>query len=516
MSGTIESSPHDGARVLVVILSAVVAVVGSVIGSGALVGTPISQVADGALAADATAVAPGGPAFSIWTLIYLGFLALAIWQALPAHRTDPRQRRAGWWLAAAMVLNAAWIACVQFEQLWLSVLTILALLAVLVVVFDILTNTKPSSRAEAIVVDATAFVYLGWVCVAVVANIAAALAAAEIDPFALGADTWAVLVLTAVALVAVRPCRRRSRTLHRHSSHRLGPRMDRRRADHRRRIHLTASRHRRAGGRRAGHRRHRDRPATPRTFRRGQRHETVIACSAVTLVERWTPPDTPINAPGTVAEWDRPGTVSSTRHGARTRSGDSNAIARAALPSQRRSISTPPPSCRPWPSRHRGRRHLRLHHRPPRHHRGPRPSGIAHLRPHHRTPQPTRRRRCCNDDINGDIRHHRTRASWSNGLSTRLKQWRAAATCYDKLALTYPAGFLLASIAEWLKPLGNMAQLDYRGCPMVRPAGPSQKCLQGRGATDSSGEQPQQQCHVGVHVKPPFGCGDGRTMFRRA
>ena len=32
-----------------------------------------------------TAVAPGGPAFSIWTLIYLGFLALAIWQALPAH-----------------------------------------------------------------------------------------------------------------------------------------------------------------------------------------------------------------------------------------------------------------------------------------------------------------------------------------------------------------------------------------------------------------------------------------------
>ena len=201
MSGSIESSPNDEARVLVVILSAVVAVVGSIIGSGALVGTPISQVADGALAADATAVAPGGPAFSIWTLIYLGFLALAIWQALPAHRTDPRQRRAGWWLAAAMILNAAWIVCVQFELLWLSVLTIFALLAVLVVVFDILTNMKPSSRVEAIVVDATAFVYLGWVCVAVVANIAAALAAAEIDPFALGADTWAVLVLTVVAVV---------------------------------------------------------------------------------------------------------------------------------------------------------------------------------------------------------------------------------------------------------------------------------------------------------------------------
>ncbi|ABG95055.1 conserved hypothetical protein [Rhodococcus jostii RHA1] len=54
---------------------------------------------------------PAEPAFfSNWTLIYLGFLTLAIWQALPAHRTDPRQHRAGWWLAAAMILNAAWIA----------------------------------------------------------------------------------------------------------------------------------------------------------------------------------------------------------------------------------------------------------------------------------------------------------------------------------------------------------------------------------------------------------------------
>ena len=234
MSESIESSPHDSARVLVVILSAVVAVVGSIIGSGAPVGIRPPR--------SPTAASPPTP--PQWPprsrLLHLDpdlprVLALAIWQALPAHRTDPRQRRAGWWLAAAMVLNAAWIACVQFEQLWLSVLTILALLAVLVVVFDILTNMKPSSRVEAIVVDATAFVYLGWVCVAVVANIAAALAAAEIDPFALGADTWAVLVLTVVAW-SPGPCRRRSRTLHRHSSHRLGARMDRRRADHRRRI----------------------------------------------------------------------------------------------------------------------------------------------------------------------------------------------------------------------------------------------------------------------------------------
>ncbi|QYB07579.1 tryptophan-rich sensory protein [Rhodococcus sp. USK10] len=202
MNSPIEPTRHDGVRVLLVIVSAALAVVGSFIGSGALVGTPIAQVADGALAADATAVAPGGPAFSIWTLIYAGFLAYAIWQALPAHRADVRQRQVGWWYAAAMVLNAVWITCVQFEQLWLSVLVIIALLAVLVVVFGVLTTERPSGRAEAVVVDGTAYIYLGWVCVAVVANIAATLAAADIDPFGLGPDTWAVLVLALVAVVA--------------------------------------------------------------------------------------------------------------------------------------------------------------------------------------------------------------------------------------------------------------------------------------------------------------------------
>ncbi|MCZ4589333.1 IS5 family transposase [Rhodococcus opacus] len=38
----------------------------------------------------------------------------------------------------------------------------------------------------------------------------------------------------------------------------------------------------------------------------------------------------------------------------------------------------------------------------------------------------------------------------------KAKQWRAVATRYDKLALTYRAGFLLAGIVEWLKLLGDM------------------------------------------------------------
>ena len=95
----------------------------------------MQDAAGGALAADATLVAPGTGAFAIWTLIYLGLLAYAVWQFLPAQRTAARHRRLGYPIAASLLLNGAWILSVQFDRLGLSVPIIVALLVVLVVAF---------------------------------------------------------------------------------------------------------------------------------------------------------------------------------------------------------------------------------------------------------------------------------------------------------------------------------------------------------------------------------------------
>ncbi|MFD6859692.1 tryptophan-rich sensory protein [Rhodococcus sp. NPDC060090] len=193
----------DYPRVVVVAVSSVVAVVGSFFGSGAVAGTPVSEAAGGALGSDATAVAPGGAAFSIWTLIYIGLLALAVWQALPSHHADSRQRALGWWIAVSMILNAAWILAIQFDLLAVSVAVIAVLLGVLVRIFLGLSRSRPSTTLEAVVVDGTMFLYLGWVMVATVANTAAALESADLDPFGWGADAWAVIVLAVVAAVSV-------------------------------------------------------------------------------------------------------------------------------------------------------------------------------------------------------------------------------------------------------------------------------------------------------------------------
>lgn len=197
------ATPGDRWRQVVVAVSAVLAVVGSAIGSGAFGGTQVQESSGGALAADATLIAPAGPAFSIWSVIYAGLVVLAVQQALPRAATDPRHRATGWWVAASMLLNAAWILAVQAGLLGLSVVVIAALLAVLSVVLVRYLRVPAATRAAQVVTEATIGLYLGWVSVATLANVTAVLVSAEVGELGLGATAWSVVVLAAAAALAV-------------------------------------------------------------------------------------------------------------------------------------------------------------------------------------------------------------------------------------------------------------------------------------------------------------------------
>ena len=106
---------------VVTVLGVAAAIVAAFIGSGALGGTPINEAAGGALSADATPIAPAGTAFSIWSVIYLGLAAYAIWQLTPTARRSPRQEAVRPWALASAVLNALWIWTVQLGWLAVSV-----------------------------------------------------------------------------------------------------------------------------------------------------------------------------------------------------------------------------------------------------------------------------------------------------------------------------------------------------------------------------------------------------------
>lgn len=192
----------DQVRRVVVVLAEVFCVIGTLFGVG-LFGERVEESSGGALAADATLIAPAGPAFSIWTVIYIGLAAYAVWQFLPKHAVLDRTRATGWLAAASMVLNATWLLVTQQGWIWASVVVIVLLALVLGLLVRELTRRQASGTVERIIVDGTFGLYLGWVAVATCANITAAAESSGADLGATGAQVAAVGVLAVAAGLGV-------------------------------------------------------------------------------------------------------------------------------------------------------------------------------------------------------------------------------------------------------------------------------------------------------------------------
>lgn len=195
------ASTRDLVRQIAVIAATCFMLIAAMVGAGVLGGTPVQNLQDGALAADATLLAPAGPAFSIWSLVYLGLIAYAVWQALPGRRADERQRRLGWWIALSEVLNGLWLVTAQFLTLPLTVLAIVLLLVVLCRIYRGTVSLPGSGIADRLLVDGVTGVHLGWVSLATVANATAWLSRTLPAVDAGLAQIWAIAVLAVVAAI---------------------------------------------------------------------------------------------------------------------------------------------------------------------------------------------------------------------------------------------------------------------------------------------------------------------------
>lgn len=207
--GAASAAPADRLRQVAVTLAELFCILGTLYGVG-LLGTRVAESSGGALAADATLLAPATPAFSIWTPIYVGLLGYTIWQWLPGQAAAPRHRAIGWFVAASMVLNAGWLLVTQQGWLWASVVVIVALLAALATLLVRVQRT-PAGRsrwADVLLIDGTFGAYLGWVAVATCANITATLVASDVGLRAPLDDVAAAVVLVAVAVVGIVLARR--------------------------------------------------------------------------------------------------------------------------------------------------------------------------------------------------------------------------------------------------------------------------------------------------------------------
>jgi hypothetical protein len=180
------------------------------VGAGVLGGPPVAQAAGGALSADATLIAPAGSAFGIWSVIYLGLAIYTVWQWLPGQLHAPLHRRIGWLVAASMLLNAAWLLVVRAGWLVASVAVIVALVLVLGLLIGRRVQLRAGGVLDAVIVDGTFGLYVGWVSVATCANITAVLVAAGVTPepgIAAAAAVVVLVVALGIGLLLIRSSR---------------------------------------------------------------------------------------------------------------------------------------------------------------------------------------------------------------------------------------------------------------------------------------------------------------------
>lgn len=199
-----QTEKSDRVRRIVVALTVAGAVIAAVFGSGLMGGGGIPDAAGGAFAADATVLAPAGLAFAIWSVIYLGLVAYALWQLVPAQAAKPLHRSVGYGIAASALLNAVWIVCVQAWRIAESFVIIVILLGVLLVTFvRVCRRRRRGTVAEIVLVDGMIGLYLGWVTVAAAANLAAWLADIGVEAWDAAPGVPGTITLIVFGLVAI-------------------------------------------------------------------------------------------------------------------------------------------------------------------------------------------------------------------------------------------------------------------------------------------------------------------------
>ena len=147
---------------------------------------------------------PAGYVFAIWGLIYLFFIAFAVYQALPSQRENPRLRRIGWLFLVSCIANSVWIFLWHYGYLALTVVAMLTLLVSLIMIYlrlDIGRTTVPT--VEKWCVDMLFKVYLGWITVATVANVTDLLYDLQWGGFGIAPETWAAIMLVVTMIVTL-------------------------------------------------------------------------------------------------------------------------------------------------------------------------------------------------------------------------------------------------------------------------------------------------------------------------
>jgi hypothetical protein len=136
---------------------------------------------------------PAGITFSIWGVIYILLLIFCVIQFTTSYQVAIG--RIGWLFGLTCLFNGLWIVAWHYERLPLSLILMAGLLVCLIWI-NIFIRDLPDGF-----IKAGFGVYLGWICIATIANVTALLVSQGWQGFAISEQTWAIIMILVGAVI---------------------------------------------------------------------------------------------------------------------------------------------------------------------------------------------------------------------------------------------------------------------------------------------------------------------------
>ncbi|MCE7946051.1 MAG: tryptophan-rich sensory protein [Chloroflexi bacterium CFX4] len=146
---------------------------------------------------------PSGYVFAIWGVIYIGIGAFVVYHST-IGRFNPCMAQVGWLFVLSSLANMVWLVLFLDEQFALSTLAMLVLLGSLLRIYLVQEiGRQPVSAQVRWAAHIPFSIYLGWITVATVANIAYTLFDSGWAGFGISGELWAAIMVAVAALITV-------------------------------------------------------------------------------------------------------------------------------------------------------------------------------------------------------------------------------------------------------------------------------------------------------------------------
>jgi benzodiazapine receptor len=151
-----------------------------------------------------TLITPAGFTFAIWGVIYVLLGVFVIYQVLPSQKDKEYHRQISWLFILISITNIGWIFLWQYTLVIFALPVIVVFLIGLILIYKRLGIGKTQvPLKEKLAIHTPFSVYLGWITIATIANVAVAGVSENWDGGGISPETWGIIIIIIALLLTL-------------------------------------------------------------------------------------------------------------------------------------------------------------------------------------------------------------------------------------------------------------------------------------------------------------------------